>query len=214
MIEQIAHAAMKVPQEDGRSMVYNDVIAECDKVRLEQYMEMRSSMIASGTLSEEAPLIADIAHNPGQCTKVSRDLLNTLTTNHHRWSYHHKRAMFGVESLAAQGVPTRPVVDALARTRSDSALVANILLSKPKLSQVSESSMKTLAGNGMHLHVCGAIFAWTLAHCELPEQEALTGPSAPSHSHAPEAAQRLASRDFSGGCRYRSCAQSRAPDRA
>jgi hypothetical protein len=76
----------------------------------------------------------------------------------------------GCESLAAQAIPTRLVLQSLNGIASASAAHVELddfrcrWMPKPIFDELSPSAAKALAGNGMHLAVAGSVMGWTLAH--------------------------------------------------
>lgn len=114
MISELGRARLSVPQCDGAPLKYEDTLCQDDKVRLETCTELWEAQLEAGEITRQDAVICDIAHDPRCCDKRAVGPLGTLTRNHHRWSFLHQRALFGVESLAAQGIPTAPVLSSLA----------------------------------------------------------------------------------------------------
>ena len=72
--------------------------------------------------------------------------------------------MLGVEALAAQGVPSGPLLAsaAFAGLRGKPRHINNIVAMKV-FADLHDTVLRGLAGNAMHLHVAGVLIAWQLA---------------------------------------------------
>lgn len=148
----------------GNKLIYSDTMAEYEKVHLDGYMELREDMIRKGAITAADAFICDLAHTPSAHAKIKTAVLPTLTRNHHLWSHFHSRCMVGFESLAAQGIPTRHILKSMCDAGAGDLASHHVWEPKDILNDLTSSTAKTLAGNGMHLAVVGAVLSWTLAH--------------------------------------------------
>lgn len=194
----------------GEKFKYNDVMAAGERERLVEYMELRDSMRQAGSIQESDHFVCDLGHACGPMTKVGVNIMATLTRNHVRYCPDLGRALLGPESLAAQGIATKPILDAIAHEKSSLKCEEPVALQRG-LEGTTEGGQRNLAGNGMHLRVASAVVAWVLGHAA-PTSKMKFGPShsemfKPFQSSSPEGSAQQPSGgpslEFQVGCRLR-----------
>eukprot|EP00974_Lingulodinium_polyedra_P046877 4492388-Lingulodinium_polyedra.AAC.1 len=160
-IRSRAHGKFVVPAP-GTQLSFISTLSQLEQVHLEGYNEIRHSNIQAGRLQPTDAYVCDLSQEPYVAGKWCSRTLNTLTRSSNRWSHHHQRCMLGVEALAAQGVPSGPLLASTAFAGSWQTGQINNIVAKKAFGGLSDTALRGLAGNAMHLHVAGALIAWQL----------------------------------------------------
>ena len=113
-----------------------------------------------GKLTASDTFVCDLMHSPIKSKKIGIHAMPTLTCKQTRFSVQRNRCLIGDEYLAAQGIATPKLMEALGEDGE------SIAMAKSCVGNMSEEFKRKAAGNGMHLHAIGAVIAWTLANAE------------------------------------------------
>ena len=159
LIEALATKTSKV-KIGNQELTYPDMLAECDHAQIESYLEICKTMISDGKHTASGLFVCDPMHSPIKSKKIGIHAMPTLTCKQTRFSVQRNRCLIGDEYLAAQGIATPTLMEALGEDGE------SIAMAKSCVGNMSEEFKRKAAGNGMHLHAIGAVIAWTLANAE------------------------------------------------
>ena len=143
-----------------QELTYPEVLAEFERAHAATYLEIRQAMIAEGKLTASDTFVCDLMHSPIKSKKIGIHAMPTLTCKQTRFSVQRNRCLIGDEYLAAQGIATPKLMEALGEDGE------SIAMAKSCVGNMSEEFKRKAAGNGMHLHAIGAVIAFTLANAE------------------------------------------------
>ena len=117
-------------------------------------------MIVDGKLTASDPFVCDLMHSPINSNDIGIHVMPTLTCKQTRFSVQRNRCLICDELLAAQGIATPKLMEALGEDGE------SIVAFKRICGNMSERFKRNAAGNGMHLHAICAVIAWSRANAE------------------------------------------------